>query len=212
MSEFMLRLPEEQRSRFDARLGLVLKGGDITAESIRAQIPKAAFVVTVGDMCSATLLDMEIVPDLAIVDNTTRRGSCNLFFTALDAYTSRIGSSPVLGRSDIKNPKECIGSPLWEAVRTGFEQVIANKKIYNDSPRRAVQQRAAMYLIVVQGEEDLAIIPAILEAPTNLAATVIIYGIPGVGIDIFQPDTGIKETARDIIKRMEVEHGTPDTI
>lgn len=208
----MLRLPEELRSSFDARLGKVLEGKDIRLRTVSELIPPGAVVVTVGDMCSATLLDMGIVPDLAVVDNSTRRGACGDFPAAIDSYTRRTGSTPLSRRQDIENPRERIGSALWKAVREGYSLAVANKKIYNDSPQPADLQRGTMYLIVVQGEEDLAIIPAILEAPADPTHTVIIYGIPGVGIDIFQPLEGIRETAREIVNRMEVEHGTPDLI
>jgi len=254
---FILRLPEGQRHRFDTTLGHLIPDREITQERIEAYIPKDALVVSVGDVTSATLLKHGILPDIAIVDYATKRGECRDFSVELENYvttrknTAARERAATLQKLRVPNPKERISSELWDTIKRCYHELVrartrgsarpgevlpktfqeptsSNKKIYKNSQQPSHHPKRNVYLIVVQGEEDLAIIPAIIEAPVapssshelknmegqplEVIRTVIVYGIPDKGIDIFEPDEEIKSTALDIVKHMEVEHGTRDRI
>ncbi len=199
-----LRLPQELRQRFAVRLGQVLKGSEITREALQALIPEDTIIVTVGDVTSATLLKLRIRPDICLVDNATLRGPSTEFDDALDEYLDSLEDPPEVETILVSNPKECITSQLWEAVWELYQN-IANKKIYKSAQTSTAREAEKLSVVTVDGEEDLGIIPAIIEAPP---ATIIIYGIPGLGIDIFEPDEAKKNEARDIVAHMEEEHGT----
>lgn len=254
---FVLRLPEGQRHRFDTTLGHLIPGGEITQERIEDYIPKGAIVVSVGDVTSATLLKNGILPDIAIVDYATKRGECHDFSVELDNYANMGKNTDIWERAftlqklRALNPKERISSELWDTIKRCYHELVrtqthgparpgevlpeksqepasSNKNIYKNSQQPSHHPKRNIYLIVVQGEEDLAILPAIIEAPVAPSSsdelkntegqpleairTVIIYGIPDKGIDIFEPDEEIKNTALDIVRHMEVEHGTRDRI
>jgi len=248
---FVLRLPEEQRHRFTTVLGNLIPDDEITAGNIKAHTPDNAIVVAVGDVTSATLLRNGILPDILLVDFATKRGECHDFTAELERYSRANENTFSLERMSVVNPKERISSELWDAIRTCYRELAqartegtwprqgnqterdqgpgsSNKKIYKNSQQPEQHPKRNVYLIIVQGEEDLGIIPAIIEAPSPVSSrtgrkgaddegregirTLIIYGIPDKGIDIFEPDHEIKQTARDIVKHMEVEHGTGDSI
>ena len=234
--DFVLRLSEEQRHRFHASVGQVIADADITRAVVEEHIPGKAIVVAVGDVTSATLLKIGVQPDIFLVDHSTRRGTCDEFSRELLKYVNEHEHELQLERFKVVNPKERIVSRLWETIRNCYQEVVkrrrevgvvgvsANKKIYKGSQQTAANRTRIIYLIEIQGEEDLGIIPAIIEAPGPRSSqtgtgleddgirTVIIYGIPDIGIDILEPDEDMRKTAEDIVKHMEVEHGTRDSI
>ena len=257
MMSFVLRLPEEQRHRFDTTLGHLIPDGEITQERIKDRIPKDAILVSVGDVTSTTLLRNDILPDIFLVDYATKRGECHDFSVELEDYVrthenvAGMERAFTLRKLRVTNPKERITSEIWDTIRRCYDELVlartnsleahkeappekargvasSNKKIYKNSREDSHHLKRNVYLIVVQGEEDLGIIPAIIEAPPAASSniepkdtkgvaprtirTVIIYGIPDKGIDIFEPDGEIKSAALDIVRHMEVEHGTRDSI
>ena len=62
-------------------------------------------------------------------------------------------------------------------------------------------------VIVVEGEEDLAVIPLVLEAPTG---ALVLYGQPGEGVVIRQVDRQGRKAARAFLSRFVAE-GDPDS-
>jgi len=54
-------------------------------------------------------------------------------------------------------------------------------------------------LIIVNGEEDLAVIPCVLMAPND---SIILYGQPGEGIVVVEADK-LKETAKRMLDNFE---------
>jgi len=80
----------------------------------------------------------------------------------------------------IKNPPGTITDELWEAMK-----------------RMKQKQK-----IFIEGEEDLASLPAILFAPSG---ALIIYGIPGEGIEIIEANENNKKIVRESIEKMEVK-------
>ena len=75
----------------------------------------------------------------------------------------------------VRNPPGMITRELWRAIATSYTK---NKKV----------------LIEVEGEEDLAALPAIYLAPSN---TTVIYGLPSVGMVVVK----VGEKERKIVDR-----------
>jgi len=69
--------------------------------------------------------------------------------------------------------------------------------------RDAVADPPAM--IVVEGEEDLAVIPLVLAAPTGV---MILYGQPGEGVVLRRVDGKARKAARSFLSRF-IADGTP---
>ncbi len=80
----------------------------------------------------------------------------------------------------VKNPPGMLTSELWDAIRESID----DGKI-----------------IVVEGEEDLAVIPCILEADWD---DVVVYGQPDEGIVFINITEEVKEKASMYLKFMEV--------
>jgi len=233
---FLLKLPKEQRERFHTHIGKVIRDSEITRERILSYLNKDAILVVVGDVTSATLLKNNILADIFIIDKTTKRGRYDTFFVQLKKMMLEKKERKLLVEEiSVVNPKERISSELWDAIRECYKRILnerfkreeilgldvsSNKKIYKNFQEKGAQHIKRVYLISVKGEEDLSIIPAIIEAPTSFSSdaqlyekdikTIIVYGIPDIGIDIFETTEEVKKTALDIVKNMEVEHGTAD--
>jgi uncharacterized protein (UPF0218 family) len=76
----------------------------------------------------------------------------------------------------VDNPAGTIQEQAWDAVKQAVEKPCN---------------------IRVNGEEDLLVIPAVLEAKTN---TLVIYGLPNQGICCIKVTPAIKKTFRDFLK------------
>ncbi len=109
-------------------------------------------IITVGDRVSATLIDGGFEPDMVIVDFTVERDPAS----KQTVETVRNYSIPEVR---IENPPGVISSELWDTI-SDFRTPIK---------------------IIVEGEEDLAVLPATLSAPLG---SVVVYGQPGRGLVI----------------------------
>jgi hypothetical protein len=96
---------------------------------------------------------------------------------------SIVHDSPV----NVRNPAGSITLELWNAIDD------ACKKEENT-------------LIFVDGEEDLATLPAIFLAPQN---AMVLYGMPDRGVVIVRAGEA-KKKVEGILKRMEVKNGDKD--
>lgn len=81
----------------------------------------------------------------------------------------------------VKNPAGKITSELWNAVATGY----------------ALDE---CITVEVEGEEDLAALPAIYLAPRN---TTVLYGLPSKGIVVVEVGKNEREKVWKFLKQME---------
>jgi uncharacterized protein (UPF0218 family) len=102
----------------------------------------------------------------------------------IDGYTQRVpcNRTPVLlaPRLVVENPAGTITDALIEAIR----YAVAHPPV----------------LIFVEGEEDLAVIPLVMEAPLESA---VVYGQPGEGVVIRLVDAAAKEQAHEYFALFE---------
>jgi len=129
-------------------------------------------VVAVGDVVTRHLEQVE-TPRVALVDGRTER-------TALDAP-----DRPSLASFDrtvrVDNPAAELSRELLRALGEALD----------DEGTTA---------IVVDGEEDLAALPAVLAAPDG---GTVVYGQPGEGMVRLGVDTEAKARVRDLLERMD---------
>jgi len=132
-------LPEEERHYFKLPLDVVYTTEkDISAliSNLKkdSSIPK---IITVGDVTTQNLLNKNIIPDLAIIDNHIQRKENPLvdlsFFKVVE----------------VTNPAGTITLEAWEIIRNMIK--IDDIKI----------------IIKITGEEDLLVLPVISETPYN---------------------------------------------
>lgn len=143
---------------------------------MKGELLGAKKVVAVGDMTAFYLLQSSIIPDLAVVDNKTKRERLpEDILKNLDhnSYKS----------IKVKNPPATLTRELIELVRDSL----------------AKDERVK---IVVEGEEDLATLPAILYAPMG---SVVVYGQPDEGSVLVQVTPEMKMSIDELMKKMIVE-------
>jgi len=175
----ILRLPEELRSELKPPLGKLFKGRGqeciIPMQDLLAPAPK---VVAVGDVTTFCLLSSSgRKPDICIVDHKTKR------MPVPDHVQQGIGDLDEYEMIEVENPPATLTSELVEVIR---DQLAKDRRVK----------------IVVDGEEDLATLPAILYAP--LGSTVV-YGQPNEGSVAVVVTPERKEYAKSIMNKMIVE-------
>ena len=129
-------------------------------------------IVAVGDVVTYHLLQADYQPDVAVVDGRTKR----------QAVDAEIREAVTTGATlEVDNPPATITEALVRALCTALEA---------DEPTT----------ILVDGEEDLAALPAIVAAPEG--ATVV-YGQPDEGMVLVRVEAPVRTDVRDLLERLE---------
>jgi uncharacterized protein (UPF0218 family) len=147
-------------------------GPVLPAADAAQQAKKAKALATVGDVTTANLLAQGAKPRVMVVDNRTKRGA-----VAVHVREKLPAEVPVV---QVRNAPATITEDLWQAVAQAW-----------GSPGT---------LIEVEGEEDLATLPAVLLGPTH---GVVAYGQPDRGIVLLTIDDAARSRVRDLLKHME---------
>lgn len=139
-------------------------------------------IIAVGDIVTYHLLEAGRRPDVAIVDGKTKRERVEpRVLNAIEEFDDRI---------DVANPQSTITDDLVEALATAIGS-------------------SGSTVIVVDGEEDLASLPAVLAAPEGGS---IVYGQPDEGMVLVSVDDEIRERCRALIGRMQSDLDRIDEI
>ncbi len=130
-------------------------------------------LIAVGDVVTAELLGAGLKPDVAVVDFTVMRSpAADDVRKAIDAYS--------VPEVRVKNPAGTITPELRDAIE-GAEPPVK---------------------IIVEGEEDLATLPAVLSAPEG---SVIVYGQPEEGMVLVEVSGRRKREFERLIDLFESE-------
>ncbi len=130
-------------------------------------------IVSVGDVVTAHLGRVGYTPQVAIVDDRTERE-----VVEAGVIEDRPPAERVV---ELANPAATITAELVDAIDAGLA---------GDEPTR----------IEVDGEEDLAVLPAILLAPDG--ATVV-YGQPGAGMVAVGVGRESRETCLELLSHLD---------
>jgi uncharacterized protein (UPF0218 family) len=173
----LLLLPDELRSLLKEPLGKLYPGDGLDCiKAMERELGRAKKLVAVGDMTAFYLLKAGIVPDLLIVDNKTKRMPVSdQVIEKLDHKSYKM--------VQVQNPAATLSKDLMDQIQTSLQ---GEEKIK----------------IIVEGEEDLATLPAILYAP--LGSTVV-YGQPNEGSVLVDVTAEKKLHIEELMKRMIVE-------
>ncbi|QLH80603.1 GTP-dependent dephospho-CoA kinase family protein [Halosimplex pelagicum] len=132
-------------------------------------------LVTVGDIVTYHTLDAGRVPDLAFVDERTERAAVD------DEVSAGIEDDRFDRVRAIENPPGTLTAALLEAL---VDALAAGERT----------------LVRVDGEEDLAALPAIAAAPDGAS---VCYGQPGEGVVHVTVDTDTRDRVVDLLGRMD---------
>ncbi len=131
------------------------------------EITSSKFLISVGDATFNNLITHDIFPDVGIIDNLIQRKNHNWDYLPIDKIL------------EAKNPAGTITENLWETIEESI----------------AIAKNGDNQLIVVDGEEDLAVLPCILIAPED---TIILYGQPNEGLVLLNV-SDLKEKAQNLL-------------
>ncbi|MEM0343797.1 MAG: DUF359 domain-containing protein [Thermoplasmata archaeon] len=144
----------------------------VSAWSLRRHIEGSPRTIAVGDVVTITLLQMSFEPDVAVFDYKTQR---------LEDYKAKERISRMSGRLvKVNNPPGRITRALWRAVADAVR-----------APDRVK--------IEVTGEEDLAALVAIANAPQGAH---VIYGLPQKGLMVVEVNPETRALAVAAIEKM----------
>ncbi len=173
-----LIMPENLRPTLQKPLGKVYKTTKQIVGAILESPKKPIMIIAVGDIIVDALIKSGIDPDVKIIDFRSRRQPINikhqynLSAAASELYINQPGTINLITAEALK-------------------QMIRSRSVLNkDGPYNS--------WLVIDGEEDLLALPAILFAPLN---SLVLYGHWQLGIIVVYVDEKIKNKARNIIKK-----------
>jgi pantetheine-phosphate adenylyltransferase len=143
-------MPDDLRLLLNQPLGNIYHNEELRA---RMNDCKDKIVITVGDVTTKTVMDFGVIPSLAIVDlHVRRRYYINLldYHFQPDTRILKVTSGPGYISGEARDA-------IW-----AWSDEIKNK------PKKR-------YAVIVEGEEDLLVLPAIMSAPNG---AVLFYGQP----------------------------------
>ena len=147
----MLKLPKYLRKELKKPIGDLHESIDLIQEILQEQLSNEKLVIGIGDVTTKTLVELGLTPQICIVDNLIERRPVqhNLDHTDNIVY--------------VENPPGVLTDELMELIEDSIKTSTMTNPI----------------IIVVDAEEDLAVLPAILNSPEN---TYILYGQPKEGV------------------------------
>jgi uncharacterized protein (UPF0218 family) len=172
-----LLLSDRLKSRLKVPHGTLYAGSGRKTVDLLKSAPdwgNPAKIISVGDVTTCNLIESGILPDICIVDHLTCRAEVS------DEVKNCI-RHPAYHEVTIKNPAGTITTDLVTAITDAM------------TCERPIR-------IFVQGEEDLAVIPAVVLAPLS---SIVIYGQPSSGCVLIKVTSEKKKEIRELLKQME---------
>lgn len=158
----------------DLRKELKKPFGRMVSDEEMLALSKKKSMVVVGDASAYFLLKNRRFPRMAITDGKVMRKE-------ISEEVRKVIDSWDADEYKVENPPSQITEGLQEAIK---------EHINNNST-----------LIRVDGEEDLAVIPCILNSPLG---TLIVYGQPKKSMVVVEVTGEMRRKASEILNRMEV--------
>ena len=167
-----LRLPVQLRSFLKKPIGYLISGEEFIKTMNNFEI-----IISVGDQVSISLIEQELFPQLMIIDFKTKREPISeerqILLENLKEYHQEI----------VSNPSGVLTKELMILLQSLCSRITTSDRNQ----------------LIVEGEEDLAALPAILFAPVNAT---IIYGMPYKGVVIVPATDVYKEKVKQILSEM----------
>ncbi len=173
-----LKMPQSLRPILAKGVGKVVKGSkpEETSAKLVNELRKCIHIVAVGDVVCTSLLNMNRVPDICVVDGKTKRGPYRLPSDILKTSFNAI--------MRVRNPASHITEEAFQALENAWRYVKSDRKT----------------LIVVEGEEDmLALAASAIMDPGSC----ILYGVPDIGVSVIMLDEALKNEAVGLLRMFE---------
>ncbi|MEA1985187.1 MAG: DUF359 domain-containing protein [Euryarchaeota archaeon] len=167
-------LPKSLRPLLKRTFGVLYSGsGQETVQKVSQDLGNPTKLISVGDVTTFHLLESNIIPDVLIVDDRTKREPASI---QVVAGTKHKGFKELI----VENPPGAISEDLIDAIGNG---VSSNGRVR----------------ISVKGEEDLAALPAIIMAPVD---SVVLYGQPDEGMVFVRITRSKKDEIRQLLRQI----------
>lgn len=168
-------LPDELRVELRKPYGQLYPGnGPETSRRILEELNNPTKIICVGDIVTFNLLNAGRIPDISFVDERTKR-------IPASEKILKGTKHPDFKTITIKNPPGVITEELIQEV---------SRAMKSKHPVR----------IFIDGEEDLAALPAIALAPLS---SVVIYGMPEEGAVVVRVTEKKKKEIQSLLDRMK---------
>ena len=165
-----MKLPDSLREQLKIPLGDLLLEKDATKQNIIKYLSNNSFVITVGDRTTEKMINFGLTPSVQIIDSQEKR----------------IKRDPPKDEN-ISTELRC-DNPATEITEQSIDTI---KKAFSLKPP---------VRIVVNGEEDLLVIPVCINAPKD---SVVMYGQPNEGLVIVQITPEIRNKTQRLLDSME---------
>jgi len=164
-----LQLPDDLRDQLKKPLGNLISDNDPNRENIIKKNSAESIIITVGDRTTENMLQLGLKPQVQIIDGLEKRDQC------------------LVPADDTVNTKLSCKNPPGEITQESIQTI--QKAFSSDPPIR----------IIVDGEEDLLVIPVCIAAPEN---SVVMYGQPNEGLVIVHITPEIRAKVQKILDVM----------
>ena len=164
-----MQLPDDLRDQLKNPLGNLISDNDPNKENIIKKISTESIIITVGDRTTENLLQLDIKPQIQIVDGLEKRNKRTV---------------PI---DDTVNTNLSCRNPPGEITDESIE--VIQKAFSSEPPVR----------IIVDGEEDLLVIPVCIHAPEN---SIVMYGQPNEGLVVVTITPEIRAKVQKILDVM----------
>jgi len=164
-----LHLSNDLRDQLKTPLGNLIRDNDPNKENIIKKNSTESIIITVGDRTTENLLQLGIKPQIQIVDGLEKR------------------SKRVVPTDDKTNTKLFCKNPPGEITTESMK--VIQEAFSTEPPVR----------ILVDGEEDLLVIPVCIYAPEN---SIVMYGQPNEGLVIVTVTPEIRAKVQKILNTM----------
>jgi uncharacterized protein (UPF0218 family) len=164
-----LQLPENLRDQLKNPLGNLIKDNDPNKKNVLKKIYAESIIITVGDRTTENMVQLGLRPQIQIIDGLEKRNQ--RLVPADDTINTKLSC---------KNPPGEITEESMQVIQKAFSC---------EPPVR----------IIVDGEEDLLVIPVCIYAPEN---SVVMYGQPNEGLVIVHITPEIQAKVQKILDAM----------
>ena len=164
-----MQLPDDLRDQLKTPLGNLVSDNDPNKENIIKKISANTTLITVGDRTTENMLQLGLKPQIQIIDGLEKR------------------NQRIVPADDTVNTNLSCRNPPGEITEESIQ--VIQKAFSCESPVR----------IMVDGEEDLLVIPACIHAPEN---SIVMYGQPNEGLVIVTITPEIRAKVQKILDTM----------
>ena len=164
-----MKLPESLREQLKTPLGELVLQEDVSKENILNKVSSELIVITVGDKTTENIIHLGIIPQIQIIDGLEKR------------------NQRLVPKDDTINTNLSCKNPPGEITEESTQVI---QKAFSCKPP---------VRIIVNGEEDLLVLPVCIFAPEN---SVVMYGQPNEGLVIVHITPEIRAKVQKILDVM----------